>query len=68
MGTAGSASSPMPPLTQELRILCRDEVQLIRQRTALVCQLRAALREYYPAALEAFCNWACRGGPGPGTS
>lgn len=45
------------PLTQELRILCRDEIQLIQQRTALVCQLRAALREYYPAALEAFNDW-----------
>lgn len=45
------------PLTQELRILCRDEVQLIQQRTALVAQLRAALHEYYPAALEAFDNW-----------
>lgn len=45
------------PLTQELRILCRDEVQLIQQRTALVAQLRAALHEYYPAALEAFEEW-----------
>jgi transposase len=48
---------PDDPITQELRILCRDEVQLIHQRTALVCQLRAALREYYPAALEAFEDW-----------
>lgn len=48
---------PDDPLTQELRILCRDEIQLIRQRTALVCQLRAALREYYPAVLEAFDDW-----------
>ncbi len=45
------------PTTQELRLLCRDEVQLIAQRTALVNQLRAALREYYPAALEAFDDW-----------
>jgi len=45
------------PLTQELRILSRDEVQLIQQRTALVSQLRSALREYYPAALEAFEDW-----------
>ncbi len=48
---------PDDPITQELRILCRDEVQLIRQRTALVSQFRAALREYYPAALEAFEDW-----------
>lgn len=45
------------PLTQELRILCRDEVHLIQQRTALVTQLRAALHEYYPAVLEAFDDW-----------
>ncbi len=48
---------PDDPLTQELRILCRDEVQLIQQRTALVTQLRASLREYYPAAMEAFDDW-----------
>jgi transposase len=45
------------PLTQELRILCRDEVGLIEQRTAFVCQLRQALHEYYPAALETFDDW-----------
>jgi len=48
---------PEDSLTQALRILCRDEVQLIQQRTALVCQLKQALHEYYPAALEAFDNW-----------
>ncbi len=36
---------------RELRLLCRDEIALIEQRTALVNQLQAALREYYPAAL-----------------
>lgn len=45
------------PLLAELRLLCRDEVALIEQRTALVNQLQAALREYYPAALEAFEDW-----------
>jgi len=49
------------PITQELRLLCRDEIQLIAQRTALVNQLRAALREYYPAALEAFDDWVSEG-------
>lgn len=38
------------PATQLLRILCRDEIALIGQRTALVLQLRQALHEYYPAA------------------
>ncbi len=48
------------PLTVELRLLCRDEVTLIEQRTALICQLRAALHEYYPVAIEAFEDWTLR--------
>lgn len=48
---------PDDPLTVELRLLCRDEIALIEQRTALVCQLRAALGEYYPLVLEAFDDW-----------
>src|SRR5438445_1811974 len=51
------ALQPMDPLTQQLRLLCRDEVSLIEQRTALVNQLQQALAEYYPAALEAFDDW-----------
>ena len=43
--------------TATLRALCRDEMSLIEQRTALVNQLIAALREYYPAALAAFADW-----------
>jgi len=45
------------PLLEELRLLCRDEIALIEERTALVNQLRMALREYYPVALEAFEDW-----------
>lgn len=45
------------PLLAELRLLTRDEVGLIEQRTALINQLIAALRDYYPAALEAFDDW-----------
>ncbi|MFV1969184.1 MAG: IS110 family transposase [Pirellulaceae bacterium] len=48
------------PLTVELRLLCRDEIVLIEQRTAFVCQLRAALHEYYPVTLEAFGDWTLR--------
>ena len=48
---------PEDPCIQELRLLCRDEVALIGQRTALVNQLQAALNEYYPAAVEAFEKW-----------
>lgn len=48
---------PEDPQTQLLRLLCRDEISLIEQRTAFVHQLKAALHEYYPAALEAFDEW-----------
>jgi transposase len=51
------ALAPTDPLVEELRLLCRDEVELITQRTALVNQLQQALHEYYPAALEAFEDW-----------
>jgi transposase len=56
-GHAWRALKPDDPLTVELRLLCRDEIALIEQRTALICQLRAALGEYYPVALEAFDDW-----------
>jgi len=56
-GRDWKALQPMDPLTQQLRLLCRDEVSLIEQRTALVNQLQQALLEYYPAALEAFEDW-----------
>lgn len=45
------------PLNHELRLLCRDEVALIEERTALINQLRAALREFYDTALDAFEDW-----------
>jgi hypothetical protein len=48
---------PEDPLVKELRLLCRDEVALIEQRTAFINQLRHALAEYYPTALEAFEDW-----------
>ena len=57
MGGLGGRWLPEDPLIQELRLLCRDEVALIEQRTALINQLRAALREYYAAALAAFDEW-----------
>lgn len=50
---------PMDPLTQQLRLLCRDELSLIQERTLLVNQLQQALLEYYPAALQAFQDWTC---------
>jgi transposase len=48
---------PLDPLTQQLQLLCRDQISLIEQRTALVNQLQQALVEYYPAALQAFEDW-----------
>jgi transposase len=44
-------------LLEQLRLLCRDEIRLIEERTALVNQLIAALHEYYPTALRAFEDW-----------
>ncbi|MCP5520995.1 MAG: IS110 family transposase [Verrucomicrobiales bacterium] len=58
--TDGHSWRPLRPqdeATATLRLLCRDEIVLIEQRTALVNQLQAALREYYPVALEAFEDW-----------
>jgi transposase len=60
----GHGWQPLPahdPLVSELRVLCADEVQFIAQRTALINQLQGALREYYPAALEAFEDWCSAG-------
>lgn len=56
-GHAWRPLRPEDPHTQLLRMLCRDEIGLIAQRTAFVHQLKQALREYYPAALEAFGDW-----------
>jgi transposase len=56
-GHGWKALSKEDPLVAELRLLCRDEVGLIEERTALINQLRSALHEYYPAALEAFEDW-----------
>jgi len=60
-GQAWRPLLPDDPQTQLLRMLCRDEIGLIEQRTALILQLRQALREYYPAALEAFDDLAMPG-------
>lgn len=51
--------APREALAAELQLLCRDEIALIEQRTALINQLRQCLHEYYPAALEAFEDWTC---------
>lgn len=56
-GHAWRPFSAADPLVEQLRLLCRDEVMLIEQRTALVNQLQQALLEYYPALLEAFDDW-----------
>jgi transposase len=56
-GQGWRALREQDPLVEELRLLCRDEVELITQRTALINQLQAALYEYYPAALAAFDDW-----------
>jgi transposase len=60
-GHGWKALSAEDPLVAELRLLCRDEVALIEERTALINQLQSALHEYYPAAEEAFDDWAVPG-------
>lgn len=57
-GAQWKALAPEDPLVQQLRLLCRDEVELIGQRTALINQLQQALHEYYPTALAAFDDWS----------
>ena len=59
-GHAWRALGPQDSVIAELRILCRDEVALIEERTALISQLQQSLHEYYPAALEAFEDWTQR--------
>lgn len=56
-GQGWKALQPTDELSTQLRLLCRDEVALIAQRTLLVNQLQQALVEYYPAALEVFEDW-----------
>jgi len=56
-GAQWRALREQDPRVEELRLLCRDEEELIEQRTALINQLQPALAEYYPAALEAFADW-----------
>lgn len=56
-GHGWRALTQSDPLLAELRLLCRDEIELIEERTALVNQLQAAVREYYPILLEAFEDW-----------
>lgn len=56
-GQNWKALRPENPLVKELRLLCRDEVRLIEQRTVFINQLRHALAEYYSTALEAFEDW-----------
>ena len=56
-GHAWRQLKPEDLKVQELRLICRDEIQLIGQRTALINQLQQALQEYYPVALVAFEDW-----------
>jgi transposase len=60
-GSQWKPLSRQDPVLEQLRLVCRDEMDLIEERTALMNQLQAALHEYYPAALEAFEDWNCPG-------
>lgn len=56
-GQRWKALSPTDPLSLQLRLLCKDEVALIAQRTQVVNALQQGLLEYFPVALEAFDDW-----------
>lgn len=45
-----------PPM-RVLAALCEQEQKLIEQRTALVCELEAVLKTYFPAILAWFDQW-----------
>jgi transposase len=45
---------PDSPIVAELKTLTRDQDALVQMQTRLVNQLKACLKEYYPAALKLF--------------
>lgn len=45
---------PDSPLASEIATLARDRHALVREHTRLLNQLRSALNQYFPAALQAF--------------
>jgi transposase len=47
---------PSSPLTQELRLLTRDQQCLVWQRTRMVNQITACLKDYYPGAVNFFSS------------
>jgi hypothetical protein len=60
----GAKIPPLQPLPQDvekLRILCEQEKKLVAECTAKVNQLRAVLKQYYPAMLAAFDDWKTHG-------
>jgi hypothetical protein len=50
---------PDDPKTRELAFLCKAEVSLIAQQTALVNQLQATLKQFHPVAVAWFKDWTC---------
>ena len=48
------ALEPDSEPAQELKLLTRDQHRLVRQKTRLLNQIKATLKEYYPRPLEAF--------------
>ena len=52
--TTTARSPETPPAAEAVKVLARAHQSLIWARTRHANMLRSALREYYPAALEAF--------------
>lgn len=47
---------PNSDLARELKILTQDEQHLIYLKTKVLNQIRSCLKDYYPVALELFCE------------
>ncbi len=47
---------PNSPLARELKILTLDEQKLIHLKTKLLNQIQSCLKDYYPTALDLFCE------------
>ena len=48
---------PDDAATRELATLCRDQADVVAERTRIANKLKACLKTYYPQALEWFTDW-----------
>jgi transposase len=53
---------PDAPEIVRLRVACADRVKLVEERTCKLQELKAVLKEFYPAILDLFGDFACDAG------